>query len=147
VSRLWSPDAQFPSLLDHLRGKPGAPMSGRLRGRRWFCDQYGDTVYFYTDRARLAVDAHEKIDQAIVYGCTMVIDKPNGGAIYLMGIYDAKASTLVHECAHLALFIAQRRGLDLDGNGEAFAYLLDSIFRAACKRGVLNRRTHSKGKP
>lgn len=55
-----------------------------------------------------------------------VQELPHGN--YIMGVFDRSLSTLVHECAHLALSVVRNAGFQAeDGNQEPFCYLLGEL--------------------
>ncbi len=59
-------------------------------------------------------------------GCCAPVEDERGRAIYLLGLFDRKRSTVVHEAIHLALFVLDRAGIDArESDGEAMAYLTD----------------------
>lgn len=56
---------------------------------------------------------------------------------YLIGWFDGRLSTLVHECVHAALFILRHVGMNpADSQGEAMAYLTEYLFQQARTTGA-----------
>lgn len=52
-----------------------------------------------------------------------------GKDIYLLGVFDGKASTLAHEAAHIVFDICRSVGVEVEPGkaNETFCYLLDAI--------------------
>lgn len=54
-----------------------------------------------------------------------------GVAHYLVGIFDGRRTTLVHELSHLIIVILDHHSIKIpDSYGEVFCYHLDNIFMA-----------------
>jgi len=62
----------------------------------------------------------------------LVVQEPvhhNEQVVYLVGIFDHKPDTIVHEVAHTALFILKRANIDpLADSGETCAYMMEYLF-------------------
>ena len=55
----------------------------------------------------------------------------NGRGLIVVGVFDGRKSTLVHETGHAALRVLYRAGLNTNvSNDEAFCYLQTSMFEA-----------------
>lgn len=53
----------------------------------------------------------------------------SGKTVYLLGWFDEKISTLIHECVHIALFALEERNINPHtDDGEVMAHLTDRIF-------------------
>lgn len=50
--------------------------------------------------------------------------------IYMLGVFNGKESTLVHECAHATFFICNDYGVTVDTGSanETYCYMLDRMF-------------------
>lgn len=60
---------------------------------------------------------------------------PDIGTINLVGVFDGRVATLVHELSHCAFNILGRAGVpvkDYEAN-EAYAYLLDTLYTESMK--------------
>jgi hypothetical protein len=54
-----------------------------------------------------------------------------GEVLYLVGWFDEKQTTLVHELAHLTFYVLGNAGVPVENNGaanETYCYLLDNLF-------------------
>jgi hypothetical protein len=97
---------------------------------------YGGAFYFCTDREEykqifdfLTTTNYgaEDIDDCL--GCVTPLRNEEGGALYLVGVFDGSYGVLAHEIGHLALFILDRAGVPVDAeNSEAFCYLQGHLF-------------------
>lgn len=92
---------------------------------------YGGTVLFYTSREAYA-KAHAKrsdreFDPAICDG----VCSDFSGMIYMIGVFDGRLSTLVHETAHAAFKILRDVNVPVgaDGNQEAFCFMQEWLFQ------------------
>lgn len=55
-------------------------------------------------------------------------DKKKNESVYIIGWFDKKLSTLVHELAHLTFDVLTYSGVRVSkSNDEAFAYLIDAL--------------------
>lgn len=56
----------------------------------------------------------------------------NNENIYLIGVFNGEAATLVHECAHATFYCCRDVGVAIDTSAanETFCYLLDRMFSA-----------------
>jgi hypothetical protein len=55
----------------------------------------------------------------------------NSGGVFIIGVFDGKLSTLVHETGHAAIGILERAGLRINtASDEAFCYLQTRMFEA-----------------
>ena len=98
---------------------------------------YGGTYYF--------ADTLEKFNQMFDYltgvpgasgddtdclGCAMALENPkDGGALYLIGVFDGGYGVLAHEVGHLTTYVLERAGVPMDVHTtEAFCYLLGYLF-------------------
>lgn len=64
-------------------------------------------------------------------GLTMQFsDDDTAENMYLIGVFDGKLSTLVHECAHATFYVCNDIGIDIETNqrNETYCYLLDRMF-------------------
>lgn len=64
------------------------------------------------------------------------------GSIHLVGIFDGRRSTLVHELAHASFRILDRVGIETpaDSKNEAFCYLLDTLYDF-CEPHIKRKKT------
>ena len=94
---------------------------------------YGGTVRLITSTEEYIEEADSDCDCECKGLAEMVPgETADGGNIYLVGIFDSSATTLVHELSHTALNVISRAGFSAhDGNGEPFSYLLDYFFQSA----------------
>lgn len=53
-----------------------------------------------------------------------------GSSVYLVGVFDGRKTTLVHELAHCAFAVMDHVGIPVapDCRNEAYCYLLDTLF-------------------
>jgi hypothetical protein len=53
-----------------------------------------------------------------------------GSSVYLVGVFDGRKSTLVHELAHCTFSVMDHVGIPTppDEKNEAYCYLLDALF-------------------
>lgn len=66
-----------------------------------------------------------------VAGCVRhFYDEITGENMYLMGVFDGKVSTLVHECAHTCFYVCADVGVPIDTSSpnETYCYLLERMF-------------------
>ena len=86
---------------------------------------YGVHIEAHRNRRSLAASIGEEVEIGDnVNGCCVLFDEADGASI-IMGWFDDRRSTLVHECCHAALFILNRAGIDpRDSDGETMSYLL-----------------------
>lgn len=64
--------------------------------------------------------------------CREFINDVTGESLYLIGVFDNKLATLVHECAHATFYCCSDVGVTThptDAN-ETYCYLLDRMFTA-----------------
>lgn len=57
-------------------------------------------------------------------------DDVTGENMYLVGVFDGKLSTLVHECAHACFYVCSDVGIKIDPaeRNETYCYMLDRMF-------------------
>ncbi|QYD70160.1 hypothetical protein KZJ38_07595 [Paraburkholderia edwinii] len=77
-------------------------------------------------------------DKPKTYGVLRDTEAPVGAAgmcghdgygNFVVGVFDRKPSTLVHECVHASIMILGMVGIDVrNDNGEAMAYLTDWLW-------------------
>lgn len=96
---------------------------------------YGETVKLFSDRKEFT-KACEKVPEAErtaveeCRGMVQPITASDGSIIYLVGVFDKDPITLVHECAHVAIFIAEHIGWDINvDTSEPFCYLLEELVK------------------
>lgn len=97
---------------------------------------YGSCVYFVQSLAdyNLCMDfykmKHSKDD--CVGKVQWCVNKKDGTTFFMLGVFDGKPSTLVHELAHLTFFVLAHVGVPVkEGKpNEAYCYLLDSLYDA-----------------
>jgi len=98
---------------------------------------YNGQVMVFTRRkafitALRALKVPEDDDEDSCLGMCVPCKNDMGTRLYVMGWFDREASTLVHECGHLAFFVTESAGMDArDSCGEAFCYILDHVFSQA----------------
>ena len=74
----------------------------------------------------------ETYDLATVRGLSSRFSEMDHKSVYLIGYFDRKSPTLIHELAHTAFYIMSHAGVPISGeNDEVFCYLLDSLYEAA----------------
>ena len=85
-------------------------------------------------------DEHELIDVATIRGISGRMSELDHKSVYLVGYFDRKPPTLVHELLHTTFQILQHAGVPISAeNDEAIAYLLDSLHESALS-AMKNRR-------
>lgn len=85
---------------------------------------YGAVVTFSRSKVGWSRLAPESPAKGLAGACTEL-----SPGHYLIGWFDGKLSTLVHECTHAAMFLLQHVGIDpTDSQGETLAYLLEWLF-------------------
>jgi len=94
---------------------------------------YGSHIFAFNNRKHFAKAADylgTDLPQVGIDGLSVQLEHTeNGSSIYLLGVFDGKLSTLVHEVAHIAHFVTARAGFDSGvGNGEPYAYLIGHMF-------------------
>ena len=93
---------------------------------------YGGGVYLFTSQAEYA-QALAFLKQSParegVAGCARWLENQDTkDVMYMVGWFDKKPTTLVHEATHVALYIAEYVGFSPKaGGGEPFCYLLDTL--------------------
>lgn len=93
---------------------------------------YGGDVYLFLDEEAfnqaMTFCCRVEEPQDVAGGrCAQLISK-EGRALYLVGWFTSRYSTLVHECGHLALFVLRRAEIDpTESNGEVYCYLLGAL--------------------
>lgn len=99
---------------------------------------YGGTAYLVRTRKKyneaLAFLNHAPMQEKYK-GCQITLEnKKDGGVIYLIGIFDNSAQTMVHECSHATFDILGRAGVPVENDrpNEAFCYMIDWLFGALC---------------
>ena len=95
---------------------------------------YGSSIYAFNSRKgfeKAAAYMNVDVSHYGTDGISLPLeDKKDGSSIYILGIFDGKLDTLVHECAHITHFVAQKTGWDSSaGNGEPYCYLIGHIFK------------------
>lgn len=70
------------------------------------------------------------IENTVCSGITeYVVPKGTKNGIYLLGVFDGRRTTLVHELTHMLIMTFSHYGMYIpDSNGEAFCYQLDHVF-------------------
>lgn len=91
---------------------------------------YGGRVCLFTSPDKYS-KALEFLQQAPgkprVAGCARWLRRDDED-MYMVGWFDGKPSTLVHEAGHVALYIAEHVGIKpAASGGEPFCYLLDNL--------------------
>lgn len=95
---------------------------------------YDGRVILYTNRQKFitalrAVEGPEDEDVATCLGMCLPTKNEEGARLYVLGWFDGKNQTLVHEVCHLALFVLGTAGIEpRDSQGETMCYLLDYLF-------------------
>lgn len=115
----------------------------------------GFCIPVYTGRAVLCLtrDAYIKArkqfeefgperDLKATYGLFVPLrDEKKNERVYLIGWFDRKPATLVHELAHMTFEILTYSGVPISKrNDEAFAYLIDALFAASIDASKRVRR-------
>lgn len=97
---------------------------------------YRGTLRVYTDRDELISDREEyfpdeESDLNLNHlGWTEEITLEDCTRVYMVGVFDGKVSTLVHELSHVAIFVAARTGWSInDDTSEPFCYLVEALFQ------------------
>ena len=64
--------------------------------------------------------------------CRQFVNDETGENLYLVGVFDNNAATLVHECAHATFYCCNDVGVTVDTGSanETYCYLLDRMFTA-----------------
>lgn len=64
--------------------------------------------------------------------CRHFVNDAVGENIYLIGVFDNRIATLVHECAHATFYCCSDVGVTTNPNdaNETYCYLLDRMFSA-----------------
>jgi hypothetical protein len=62
--------------------------------------------------------------------CRHFVNDSSSENFYIVGVFDGKLSTLVHECAHATFFCCSDAGVDIDASkaNETYCYILDRMF-------------------
>ena len=94
---------------------------------------YGGVVKMYSevDEYFEVVSEHgiTKEDLAVCDGMTTFIPDQEDGFNYIVGIFSKDLDILVHECAHVAIAVADRTGWEItEDTSEPFCYLIADIF-------------------
>lgn len=90
---------------------------------------FGGTVALSTSRKEFAKEHAKRCDREFdPDSCDGV--SSDIGDYYMIGVFDGKLSTLVHETAHTAFKILRDCSIPVsaDGNQEAFCYLQEWLF-------------------
>ena len=92
---------------------------------------YGGMVHLFKTPARYYA-AREYLkcpaERGPLAGCHAHLQSDSGESVYLIGWYDKRQSTLVHELGHCALAALEHVGIDArESSGEAFCYLLGTL--------------------
>ncbi len=96
---------------------------------------YGGTIKFFTETTEyeeecITLDIPDHDLEEGILGIFNKTAKDDGTPVYLIGVFDNKTTTLVHELGHMCLDVCEHRGFSAhDGNGEPFCYMLDYLFR------------------
>lgn len=104
------------------------------KASRFVVPIYGGQVIRCTTRKAFRTAAHrlnfagvEPDDRSP--GLCHQYDLTSGSAVYMIGWFNRKPETLVHECVHCSQFILVRAGIDpRDSDGETMAYLTGYLF-------------------
>ena len=84
-------------------------------------------------------DEHESVDLATIRGISGRYSEMDHKSVYLVGYFDRKPPTLIHELLHTTVQILQHAGVPITAeNDEALAYLLDFLYESALS--AMNRR-------
>ena len=91
---------------------------------------YGGDIYFFVSAPELHRYHKRRVkDEADVghpEGVTCTLD---GSHDLLVGVFDGKVQTLVHECVHAAMYVFDRCEIDpRTETAEPFAYFVDALF-------------------
>lgn len=78
--------------------------------------------------AHLSVDAGG--NEMLVGACQQYQNTDTGENLYLIGVFNGEAATLVHECAHATFYCCRDVGVVVDTGAanETYCYLLDRMF-------------------
>ena len=81
-------------------------------------------------RTQRQIDDSEYKNIAGVHGLsTRLYDTDKDESVYLIGVFDGRDRTLVHELAHTCFEMLTYSGVPISRrNDEAFAYLMDSLY-------------------
>lgn len=62
--------------------------------------------------------------------CRQFVNDTTGENLYLIGVFDNRLTTLVHECAHATFYCCSDVGVSVqtDQPNETYCYLLDRMF-------------------
>lgn len=104
--------------------------------KRYHLSLYGCTIYFinnkkdYLQALSYLHGKEEPITEVQTSsGKAVQMESEDGAQIFIIGVFDDKTTTLVHEAAHVAIFISEHVGFKAeDGNSEPFAYLIEDIY-------------------
>ena len=102
------------------------------------------------DREHEALDGGKYKQANQVRGvCSFHTEKDNR-AVYLLGVFEETQQTLVHELVHLVFGVLSHASVPITRrNDEAFAYLMDTLFKEstdAIKR-IRKRRSACRHRP
>lgn len=106
-------------------------------------DPYDIDLYLITDREAYASvrSAYNKepIDLSADAGCSSEYLRQG---VHLVGVFNGKVSTLVHELGHVTINILEWCGVPINSEcSEAFCYLQDHLF-SKC-RPIVKRNRHA----
>jgi hypothetical protein len=77
----------------------------------------------------------EPLDASGCEGRTVFMDE-GGKRLYAVGVFNGCPGVLAHECAHVALDLFQRLGMNpTESGGEPFCYLLQEMILGFSKKG------------
>ncbi len=66
-----------------------------------------------------------------INGCVRHFHDPSTGEnMYMVGVFDGKLSTLVHECAHACFYVCNDVGVRVDTaeRNETYCYMIERMF-------------------
>lgn len=77
---------------------------------------------------------NEPVENRLRDGVTLKVNFTDGTTEFLVGWFDSRITTLVHEISHLSTMTLVRVGIDpRDSNGETFAYLQEALLKIVFK--------------
>lgn len=94
-----------------------------------------DLRVVFLDTRRDFFVVHKGEHRAAVGEGTRGICVPGDNVDFIIGVFNRKLPTLVHECSHCAVFILQLCGIDpMSNNDEPQAFLTEHLFEVGRKR-------------
>lgn len=98
---------------------------------------YGGTLHLFKSHKKFEAAyrflGHE-YDASGCAGSTAYLTNEKGSALYIIGVYDKRLDTLVHEIGHATMMIMERVGVDAYASGgEPLCYLLGDMYEKLAK--------------